>query len=110
MGFAALYPSYGNACAPTRRMGRVQRNPSSRHDSTLPEIALATDRATASVRIHDGAEHDAVLLRPVIAGATVHRRPLVPHQHIADPPAVIVDEALLRRVLGQFLDQRPGLV
>ena len=42
MGFAALYPSYGDAQTPTRRMGRAQRNPSPSGDSTFPETALAT--------------------------------------------------------------------
>ena len=61
-----------------------------------------------SVRIDDRAQHDAAFLGAVVAGAAVHRRALVPHQHVADPPAMVVDEAVLRRVLGQFLDQRPG--
>src|SRR5207344_2212818 len=63
-----------------------------------------------SVRIHDRAQHDAALVRPVVAGAAVHRRPLVPHQHIADAPAVVIDEALLGGVFGELLDERPGLV
>src|SRR6185436_14274548 len=45
----------------------------------------------------------------VVAGAAVHRRALVPDQDVADAPAVVVDEALLRGVIGEFLDQRPRL-
>src|SRR5438445_1059933 len=62
-----------------------------------------------SVRVHDRAQHDAALVRPVVAGAAVHRRALVPDQHIADAPAVVVDEALLGCVLGELLDERPRL-
>src|SRR5262249_6009392 len=60
------------------------------------------------VWIDDGAQHDPALFRPVVARAAVHRRALVPHQHVADPPAMIVNETVLRGVLGEFLDQRPG--
>src|SRR5438093_13402664 len=67
-------------------------------------------RAATTVRSSDRAQHDAAPLRPVVAGATVHRRPLVPHQHIADAPAVVIDKALLGGVFGELLDQRPGLL
>src|SRR5690242_20845803 len=46
-------------------------------------------------------QHDAPLLRPVVAGTTMHRCAFVPHQHVADAPSVVIDEALLRRVLRQ---------
>src|SRR5438094_3531133 len=46
-----------------------------------------------SVRVHDRAQHDPALVRPVVAGAAVHRRALVPYEDIADAPAVVVDEA-----------------
>ena len=36
----------------------------------------------------------------VVAGASVHGGALVPHQNVADTPAVVVDEAVLRGVLG----------
>src|SRR5438309_5031335 len=64
----------------------------------------------ALVRVHDRAQHDPALVRPVVTGAAVHRRALVPYQYIADAPAVVVDEALLGRVIGEFLDQRPRLL
>ncbi|TMJ59292.1 MAG: ketopantoate reductase family protein [Alphaproteobacteria bacterium] len=57
----------------------------------------------------DRAQHDAALLRRVIAGAAVHRRPLVPDQQIADLPGMVIDEPLLCRMRRQLLDQRPGL-
>src|SRR2546429_4037271 len=63
-----------------------------------------------SVRVHDRAQHDPTLVRPVVAGAAVHRRALVPDQDIADAPAVVVDEALLGRVSGELIDQRPRLL
>src|SRR5262249_2802644 len=66
--------------------------------------------AHSSVRVHDCAQHDAALVRPVVAGAAVHRRALVPDQDVADAPAVIVDEAFLRRVGGELLDQRPRVL
>src|SRR5271154_2429225 len=43
-----------------------------------------------SVRVDDRAQHDAALLGVVIAGAAVHRRPLVPHQQIADLPGMVI--------------------
>src|ERR1700733_2189572 len=46
--------------------------------------------AAPSIRINDGAQHDAMLFGAIIAGAPVHGGPLVPHQHIADPPAVVI--------------------
>src|SRR5947209_17726654 len=63
-----------------------------------------------SARVHDRAQHDPTLVRPVVAGAAVHRRALVPDQDIADAPAVVVDEALLGRVSGELIDQRPRLL
>src|SRR5215470_20353316 len=66
--------------------------------------------ATArSIWVHDRAQHDTEFVRPVVAGAAVHRRALVPYQDIADAPAVVVDEALLGRVIGERLDERPRL-
>jgi hypothetical protein len=50
MGFAALYPSYGNACAATRRMGRAQRNPSCQviaGDSGGPKMLYVGGRCAA---------------------------------------------------------------
>jgi hypothetical protein len=49
MGFAALYPSYELLRARCGRMGRAQRNPSSRRDSTLPEAALSNDHRSLSL-------------------------------------------------------------
>src|SRR5207247_10668461 len=73
--------------------------------------SFASSLATApSVRVHDRAQHDPALVRPVVDGAAVHRRALVPDQDIADAPAVVVDEALLRRVSGELIDQRPRLL
>src|SRR5437660_4946630 len=72
--------------------------------------AARTTATAASVRVHDRAQHDPALVRPVVAGATVHRRALVRDQDIADTPAVVVDEALLGRVSGELLDQRPRLL
>src|SRR5262249_29523615 len=63
-----------------------------------------------SVRVHDRAQHDPALVRPVVAGAAVHRCALVPYQDIPDAPAVVVDEALVGRVSGELLDQRPRLL
>src|SRR5262249_19862313 len=63
-----------------------------------------------SARIHDRTQHDPALVRPVVAGAAVHRRALVPDQDVADAPAVIVDEALLGRVIRELFDQRPRLL
>src|ERR671922_186589 len=60
--------------------------------------------------IYDWAQHDAALVWPPVTGTAMHRRPFVPHQHIADMPAVVIDEALLSGVFGELLDQRPGLL
>src|SRR5215471_99159 len=73
----------------------------------IPSLSRAM--TASSVRVHDRAQHDPALVRPVIAGAAVHRRALVPDQDIADAPTVVVDEALLGRVSGELLDQRPRL-
>src|SRR5215470_2124842 len=62
------------------------------------------------VRIHDRAQHDPALVGPVVAGAAVHRRALVPDQDVADAPAVVIDESLLGRVSGELLDHRPRLL
>src|SRR5436190_24153776 len=51
-----------------------------------------------------------MLVGPVVAGAAMHGRLLVPHQHVADPPRMVVDEPVLRRMIGELLDQLPGLV
>src|SRR2546423_10384537 len=66
-------------------------------------------RLFRSVGVYDRAQHDAALVRPVVARTAVHRRALVPDQDIADAPAVVVDEALLGRVIGELLDERPRL-
>ena len=66
--------------------------------------------AIISMCIHDRAQHDPAFVRPIIAGSAVHRGQLVPHQHIADAPVMVINEKILRRVLGQFLDQRPGFL
>src|SRR5580704_19099575 len=63
-----------------------------------------------SVRVDDRAQHDAALLGVVVAGAAVHRRPLVPNQQIADLPGMVIGKAFLRGVRGEFLDQLPGLL
>src|SRR5438552_16866955 len=62
-----------------------------------------------SVRVHDRAQHDPALVRPVVAGAAVHRRALVPYEDIANAPAVVLDEALPGRVIVKLLDERPRL-
>src|ERR1041385_2106703 len=62
----------------------------------------------SSVRIHDGPQHDAALLWCVVTCTAMHGRPLVPYQEIAGLPGMIVNEAVLRRVRRQLLDQRPG--
>src|SRR5256885_14653847 len=67
-------------------------------------------RLFRSVGVHDRAQHDAALVRPVVARTAVHRRALVPYQDIADAPAVVVDEALLGRMIGELFDQRPRLL
>src|SRR5499425_1843058 len=71
---------------------------------------MAGPMAPGLARIHDRAQHDPALVRPIVAGAAVHRRALVPDQDVADAPAVVVDEALLGRVSGELLDQRPRLL
>src|SRR5438270_7783073 len=63
-----------------------------------------------SVRIDDRAQHDAALLRVIIPGAAVHRRPLVPNQQVADLPGMVIGEAFLRSVRGELLDQLPSLL
>src|SRR5437764_6484775 len=63
-----------------------------------------------SVRVDDCAQHDAALLGVIVAGAAVHRRPLVPDQQIADLPGMVIGKAFLRGVRGELLDQLPGLV
>src|SRR6516162_9251694 len=65
---------------------------------------------SCSVRINDGPQHDATLLGMIVARTAVHRRPLVPHQQIADAPRVIVGEAFLRGMRGEIFDQLPGLL
>src|SRR6266404_9722155 len=60
-----------------------------------------------SVRVHDRAQHDPARVWPVVAGAAVHCRALVPYEDIADAPAVVIDEALLGRVIGELLDEWP---
>src|SRR5438132_14164464 len=63
-----------------------------------------------SVQIYDRAQHDAALIRTVVASAAVHRGPLVPHQHIADAPAVVIDKELLGGVVGDLSDMWLGLL
>jgi hypothetical protein len=69
MGFAALYPSYQLLRTRCRRMGRAQRNPSSRSDSTLPETALGSGLRTtlpvicAHCRLRYDPSHSADLVR-----------------------------------------------
>src|SRR3984893_4505551 len=57
------------------------------------------------VRVDDRAQHDAALLRVIVAGTPVHRRPLVPDQEIADLPGMAIGEAFLGGVRGELLDQ-----
>src|SRR3954467_2601452 len=83
--------------------------------SARPEIKKLMEPASRPpvcrlIRIDDRAQHNSALIRAVVSGAAVYRRLLVPHQDIADPPGVVVDETVLRRMLGQFLDQPPCLV
>src|SRR2546421_12354706 len=80
-----------------RPSGRLKPSPAPRK-----RVSLA--------RIHDGAQHDSAFLGRVVAGAAVHRRPLVPDQQVANLPGMVVDEAVLRRMFGEVLDQRPGLL
>src|SRR5262249_55033577 len=87
---------------PFSDMGGSGKGPILRH---LPD-----PRYYFNVCIHDRAQHDPAFVRPIIAGSAVHRGQLVPHQHIADAPVMVINEAILRRVLGQFLDQRPGFL
>src|SRR5262249_14186892 len=72
---------------------------------TVPLVRFAT----ALIRIHDCAQHDATLLWRVIAGAAMHCRPLVPDQEIAGTPGMIVNKTALRRMRGQLLNQWPGV-
>src|SRR5580765_902966 len=90
----------------SRRARQTRTSPAGRAGS----LVTALYPEPPSVRIHDRAQHDAALVGPVVAGAAVHRRALVPHQHIADAPAVVVDETLLGGVFAELLDQRPGLL
>src|SRR5579863_4325262 len=76
----------------------------------IPAFAGMTKLWRILIRIDDGAQHDAALGGVVVAGAAVHRRALVPHDDVADPPGMIIDEAVLRRMRRQFLDQRPGFL
>src|SRR5215831_13871541 len=95
-------PSPATACGALR----LERAP--RPAGPQPRDGL--QRAQHLVRVHDRAQHDPALVRPVVAGAAVHRRALVPDQDVADPPAVVVDEALLGRVSSELIDQRPRLL
>src|SRR5262249_55763740 len=52
--------------------------------------------AIISMCIHDRAQHDPAFVRAIIAGSAVHRGQLVPHQHIADAPVMVINEAILR--------------
>src|SRR6516162_1692858 len=51
--------------------------------------------AIISMCIHDRAQHDPAFVRPIIAGSSVHRGQLVPHQHIADTPVMVINEKIL---------------
>jgi hypothetical protein len=57
------------------------------------------------VRVDDRAEHDAAFLGTSVARAAVQGGDLVPHHDVADAPGVVVDEAILRRVIAELLDQ-----
>src|SRR5262249_34712878 len=64
----------------------------------------------ASIGVHDRAQHDTVFIGVIIARATVHRGPFIPHQHVTNAPMVVIDKAILRCVVGKFLNQWPGLL
>ena len=51
-----------------------------------------------------GAVHDPAGVR-VEGVAPVHGATVVPDQHIADAPVMVINEAILRRVLGQAFNQ-----
>src|SRR5262245_47072175 len=100
-----------SAPTPATRPPTPSRSPSKGADrAPPPERRRPRGALASSVRIHDRTQHDPALVRPVVAGAAVHRRALVPHQDVADAPAVVVDEALLGRVSGELIDQRPRLL
>jgi len=91
-----------------KRNGSANRRwrPVSRRDNRL---GAGTGGRLGSARIDDGAQHDAAFFRVIIAGAGVHRRPLVPYQKVADTPRVVVGEEFLRGMCGEFFDQLPRL-
>src|SRR5262249_28716404 len=91
---------------PTRRDGdRGDTDAGGSHQATVNHGCGIT-----SYGVHDGAKHDAALVGAVITGATVHRGQLIPHQHVADTPVMVENEAILRGVFGKFLDQWPGFL
>src|SRR5437763_1892576 len=88
------------------------------HNGPISALLLAEPRLPAGpgsrtgtlIRVDDGAQHDPALVGTVVAGAAMHRCLFVPHQHVADPPRMVVDEPVLRRMIGELLDQLPSLV
>src|SRR6516225_8553152 len=69
-------------CGPQAEEGSVLGDAS----ATSPILAII------SMCIHDRAQHDPAFVRPIIAGSAVHRGQLVPHQHIADTPVMVINE------------------
>src|SRR6185312_1437811 len=93
----ALIWASGNALALEKSPARAAAIAGSRHPR-------------ASVGIHDGAQHDASLVRAGVSGAAMHGRALVPHQHVADTPVVVIDESSLGRGGGEFLGRGAALL
>ena len=80
----------------------------------LPLLQRLSSRAAPDARfpvwIDDRPQHYPSFLGLRVAGAAMHGRALVPHQHIADPPVMIVDEPVVGGDRGQLIDQRPGFL
>ena len=47
------------------------------------------------------AQRDPLFTGTIITGTPVHHCKPIPHQHIANPPAVVIDKPVLLRMGGQ---------
>src|SRR5207247_8842658 len=99
-GIGTLGPEPGSRAGRARQMWQP-----------VGQAAAAGDRSQRLLaRVNDGTQENTTLIGSIVAGTAVHRCHLVPHQHVADPPLVVVDEPVLGRMVGELVDESPRLV
>src|SRR6478735_16834 len=57
------------------------------------------------VRVDDRPQHHPSFFRFRVSSAAMHRRALIPHQHIAHPPVMVVDKSVIGGDRGKLTDQ-----